>query len=83
MPYPLTRTGTYRTINKLHACIIHTLTTENRCSHDSVGWAGYFFVPGEIAFLSTCRTIVATRLVLPSFTFEDDTMFITFVYIYA
>jgi hypothetical protein len=38
------------------------LTTENRCSHGSVGCAGDLFVPGEIAFLSTCRTIVATGL---------------------
>jgi hypothetical protein len=35
------------------------LTTENRCRLCRI-----FFVPGEIAtFLSTCRTIVATRLV--------------------
>jgi hypothetical protein len=34
-----------------------------------VGCAGYFLVPGEIAFLSTCRTIVATRLVILMFAF--------------
>jgi hypothetical protein len=27
-----------------------------------VGCAGDFVVPGEVAFLSICRTIVATRL---------------------